>query len=63
MARKLNPEEAQNFHDLLIEAESSGHSDFEVLTARLREQSRARLELSPGLGFWFGDDVSSLPQP
>jgi hypothetical protein len=62
MARKLNSEETQNFHDLLAEAEFSGDANFETLANRLREKSQAKLELSASLGFWFGDDVSNLPR-
>jgi len=62
MARTLNSEESENFHDLLAEAESSGQNDFETLASRLREKSQAKLELSASLGFWFGDDISSLPR-
>jgi hypothetical protein len=63
MARKLSPQEQEDFSEILKEAELSGHRETETLSSDLAEKSKAKLKLSPELSFWFGDDVSGLPLP
>jgi hypothetical protein len=59
MARKLNTEEHETFNQLLLESEwSDGPFDSNDLSRRLSEKTHRSLDLSPELGFWFGEDVT-----
>jgi hypothetical protein len=59
MARTLNSQEAEDFNEA-ISGEQQSFASYEAVVENLMNRSEETLELTPELGFWFGD--LSLPR-
>jgi hypothetical protein len=63
MARKLTTDESHLFDEIIGRAETAAvQIDCDVILQTLAEKRDRRIDLSPELGMWFVDDVTSLPR-